>query len=138
MFLKWNLKRWPTSYFLLSTIWKWPFVKILIYHIFMVNALRKPICNMIIIKFFTWFTNMVQSYGIITFSRYYKFYKYWKSFQSFLEHICIFNTSWCTYFFHKYFLTSHHMKSKSFNFFSIWLFCVLAYHNRWKHCENPS
>jgi hypothetical protein len=36
-----KLKIWPTSHFLSSSIWKWLFVKILIYHIFMVITLNK-------------------------------------------------------------------------------------------------
>jgi hypothetical protein len=74
---------------LLSSIWKRLFVKILIYHIVMVIATKKPISVMIIIKLFTWPTNLFQSYGSTMFNRYYKFHKDYKSFQSFIEYIYI-------------------------------------------------
>ncbi len=41
----------------------------------MVIAQKKPISVMIIIKLFTWPTNLFQSYGITMFNRYYKFHK---------------------------------------------------------------
>jgi hypothetical protein len=48
---------------------------------------NKPIYDMMIIKLFTWFINLFQSYGITMFNRYYKFHMYSKSFQSFIEYI---------------------------------------------------
>jgi hypothetical protein len=36
---------------------------------------KKPIFDMIIIKLFTWFTNLFQSYGTTMFDRYHKFYQ---------------------------------------------------------------
>ncbi len=41
----------------------------------MIISPKTPICDMIIIKLFTWFTNLFQSYGIKMFNRYYKFNK---------------------------------------------------------------
>jgi hypothetical protein len=41
----------------------------------MVIAPKTPICDMIIIKLFTWFSNLFESYGITMFKKYYKFYK---------------------------------------------------------------
>jgi len=49
------------------------------------------------------------------------------------KYIFIFNMLQCTYFLHIYILTSHHMKLKMYNFFGIWLLCVLTYHNMQKH-----
>jgi len=67
------------------------FVKMLICHKLMVIAPKnRPICDMTIIKLFTWLTNLFQSYGITMFNRYYKFHKDYISFQSFFEYICIF------------------------------------------------
>jgi hypothetical protein len=40
------------------------------------HCLKKPIRDMIIIKLFTWYTNLFQSYGITMFSKYYKFHEY--------------------------------------------------------------
>jgi hypothetical protein len=53
--LKWNFKKWSTWHFFSSSIWKRFFVKILIYYF-----KKKLIFDMIIIKFFTWFTNLLQ------------------------------------------------------------------------------
>jgi len=36
---------------------------------------KTSICDMIIIKLFTWLTNLFQSYAITMFNRYYKFHK---------------------------------------------------------------
>jgi len=41
-------------------IWKWLFVKMLIFHIFMVNTLKTPFYDMKIIKVFKWFSHMIQ------------------------------------------------------------------------------
>jgi hypothetical protein len=51
-------------------------VKMLICHIFVLIAMKKPICDMIIIKIFTWFINLFQSCAITMFSKYYKFHKH--------------------------------------------------------------
>jgi hypothetical protein len=51
---------------------------------------KTSICDMIIIKLFTWFKNLFQSYIIKMFIKSYKFYKYSKSFQSFFKYIFIF------------------------------------------------
>ncbi len=45
------------------------------------HCFEKPMYDMIIIKLFTWFTNLFQSYGITMFSKYYKFCEYSKLFQ---------------------------------------------------------
>jgi hypothetical protein len=74
------------SHFLLSSIWMWFFVKILIHHMIMVIALKKPTHDILIIKLFTWLTNTFYSYGITMFSRYYKFPKKQKSFQYIIFH----------------------------------------------------
>jgi hypothetical protein len=47
----------------------------LIYHILKVITPRTPICDMKIIKLFTWLTNLFQSYKITMFNRYYTFHK---------------------------------------------------------------
>jgi len=39
------------------------------------HCLKKPICDMIIIKLFIWLTNLFQSNEITRFSSYYKFHK---------------------------------------------------------------
>ncbi len=55
-------------------------LKVIIFQIFKLphiygHCRKKPhLWYMIIIKFFTWLTNLFQSYGITMFSRYYKFY----------------------------------------------------------------
>jgi hypothetical protein len=59
-----------TSHFLSTSIWKWLVVKILIYHIFVIVALKKSIRNMIIIKLYTQLTNLFQSYAITMFNKY--------------------------------------------------------------------
>ncbi len=70
-----KFKKWPTSHILFSSIWKWRFIKTLIYHILMINIPKTPICDMIIIKIFTLLTNLFQSYGITMFNIYYKVHK---------------------------------------------------------------
>jgi len=62
--------------------------------------------NMIIIKFFIWFTNLFHSYGITIF-KYYKIHKDQRLFQSFLEYIYIFNMLWHTFFYINIFFTSY-------------------------------
>jgi len=47
IFLKYNLKKWFAPHL------KWLFVKVLIFYILMVIAMKKPICDMIIIKLFS-------------------------------------------------------------------------------------
>jgi hypothetical protein len=81
---------------------------------------------------------LVQSYGntmffmdatnFINIENYFNLF--WSIFSFFKQLIC-------TFFWHKYILTSHHMKLTSLIFFSIWFLCVLAYHNMQKHFENP-
>ncbi len=41
----------------------------------MVITSKTFICDIKIIKLFTWFTNLFQSYEITMFNKYYKFYK---------------------------------------------------------------
>ncbi len=112
-------------------------------HIYGHHLKKKTICDMIIIKLFTLLPNLFKSYGITMFHRCYKFpnlfksygitmfhrcYKILKdkkSFQSFLEYICFINTLWRIYFWHKYTLTSHHIKNfkcsfLAFDFFRFW------------------
>jgi hypothetical protein len=117
--LKWKFIKWPTSCFLSSSIWKWLFIKNLIYRILIINAwkLRKLIYDMIIIKKIALFTNLVQSYGITRFHKYYKF-------QYFLEYIFIFKYT-ITHFFDTN-IFKHHIRWNfkmyifSIDFFLFW------------------
>jgi hypothetical protein len=79
----------------------------------MVIAMKTSICDMIIIKLFTWLTNLFQSYGIKKIgSRYYKFDKAKKSFQSFLKYIFIFLVHHDVYFFGTNLLQGHVIRNK--------------------------
>jgi hypothetical protein len=46
---------WPNSQCFSPFISKWLFIKISIYHIILVNALKNPICEVKMIKLLTWF-----------------------------------------------------------------------------------
>jgi hypothetical protein len=131
--LKWKCKKWPTLHFLSSSIWMWLFVKFLIYHIFMVIAIKKAICNMIIIKLFTWLAILFQSSRIITFNKYYNFIKIKNHFNHFLNIFIFFSKMWHVYFLHKYILTSHHVNYLFI--YCIWLLWGLTYHNMQKNMK---
>jgi hypothetical protein len=86
---------------------------------------KTPTCDMIIIKIFTWFTNLFQSYGITMFDRYYKFHKDEKTFNIFLKIFAFRRMLWHIYFWHKNILTSHHIRLKhvvfvEFDLFGFW------------------
>jgi hypothetical protein len=116
-----------------SSILKWLFVNMLVYHIFMVIALKTPIYYMIIIKLFTWFTNLFRSYGITMFNIYYNLVDATNFIKIKIISILFMNIFafliWCSmyFFWHKYNITSYEIKKCSF--FGIWLLWVLTYHN---------
>jgi hypothetical protein len=117
------------------SILKWLFVKMLVYHIFMVITLKTPICYMIIIKLFTWFTNLFQSYGITMFSIYYNLVDATNFIKTKFISILFMNIFvfliWCSMYI---FLAQIYSNITSYeifkcSFFGIWLLWVLTYHN---------
>jgi hypothetical protein len=86
---------------------------------------KKPICDMILIKFFTWFTNLFQSYGITMFGKYYNSKRIKNQFNHSLSIFSFLNMLWHTFFWCKYTSTSHYKKLKNvvflaFDFFGFW------------------
>ncbi len=79
---------------------------------------------MIIIKPFTWFTNLFQSYGITMFNRYYKFHKNYKSFKSFFENIYIFKYIVMYIFLPQIYFGTSQYKLEKGNFFVIKFFVL--------------
>jgi hypothetical protein len=91
--------------FLSSSIWKWFFVNVLICYI----PLKKPICDMIIIKLFKWLKNLFQPHGIT----------YW------MYVFLLFNILWRTFFcaniFWHHIIWNKKCSSLTFGFFVFWL-----------------
>jgi len=77
---------------------------------------------MILSKFFTWFTNLFQSYGITMFGKYYNLKRIKNEFNHSLKYICILKYVMTYFFLCKYTSTSHY-KNVVFltsDFFGFW------------------
>ncbi len=108
--------KWPTSHILSSSIWKWLFIKILIFHIIMVITLKQ---NPIMICIYQTF-HMTRKFIPIIWNHSEQIStKLKKHFNHFLNISAFFNTLWHILFWHKYDLMSYDMKYKKIVFLDL-------------------
>jgi hypothetical protein len=84
------------------------------------------------IEFLKWLINLFQSYRITMFNRYYNFMNIKNHFNHVLNIFSFLSMLWHINFWHKYTLTSHHIRLKSVVSLEFNLFGILTYQNNAK------